>query len=65
MYVHHHMVYLASQMYSNYSKQVWWAALTWLCYKLLNQQSSQIFSTLVYILQSYCQNKKGAILYDS
>jgi len=26
LYVHHHIVYLASLMYSNYINQVWWAA---------------------------------------
>jgi len=58
MYVDTAIVYLGSQMYSNYIKHVWWAAIMWVSYKMVRQHSCQKLSSVVYIFQSYCQNKK-------
>jgi len=34
-------------MYSNYIKQVWWAAFIQMCYKLFNQHSCQILPSVL------------------
>jgi len=45
-------------MYSNYIKQMCWAAFSWMCYKFFNQLSCKI---LVYMWHSYCQNENGTL----